>query len=148
MEKKITGRILAFDYGTVRVGVAVCDPDQILATPLERLDNNETLPMKFEELIQEYQPALLVIGLPNNLDGSGSQSGFGAKELALNLKEWSNLPVALIDERRSTLGASALLQSGGVNSKKAREKIDSAAAVLILESAMALNKSNNLELLP
>jgi putative Holliday junction resolvase len=135
------GRRLAFDYGDVRIGVAVCDPDGILASPLEvLLTKDPTLKSSIQSLCREYEPTKIYVGLPLNLSGDHSDST--AKALAFSdlIAQLVSCPVELIDERLTTSSASASLSQAGVNAKDQRRKIDSQSAVIILESGLAKDR--------
>ena len=135
------GRRLAFDYGDVRIGVAVCDPDGILASPLEvLLTKDQTLKSSIQSLCREYEPTKIYVGLPLNLSGDHSDST--AKALAFSdlIAQLVSCPVELIDERLTTSSASASLSQAGVNAKDQRKKIDSQSAVIILESGLAKDR--------
>ena len=132
------GRRIAFDYGDVRIGVAVCDPDGILATPLTTLQSKDpSLKKQIAELIDEYEPAKLYVGQPKLL--SGEDGSAVAKVLVFTELLTSNfdIPVILVDERLSTVSAAKQLRESGVNTKDARSVIDAAAAVAILEQGLA-----------
>ena len=135
------GRRIAFDYGDVRIGVAVSDPEAILASPVSNLQSQSSdLISELRELIEEYQPIYFAIGSPSHLNGNPSAKGESVKEFCTLVRSLSELPIYLIDERLTTVSAARSLQSAGINTKAAKEKIDGAAAVAILESAMASEK--------
>ena len=132
------GRRIAFDYGDVRIGVAVCDPDGILATPLTTLPSKDpSLKKQIAELIDEYEPAKIYVGQPKLL--SGEDGSAVAKVLVFTEMLTSNfdIPVILVDERLSTVSAAKQLRESGINAKDARSLIDAAAAVAILEQGLA-----------
>jgi len=132
------GRRIAFDYGDVRIGVAVCDPDGILATPLTTLQSKDpTLKKQIAELIDEYEPTKIYVGQPKLL--SGEDGSAVAKVLGFTEMLTSNfdIPVVMVDERLSTVSATKQLRESGVNAKEARSVIDAAAAVAILEQGLA-----------
>ena len=131
--------ILAFDLGRRRIGVACGDTLSRSAKPLKGLANWPTGP-RWEEvdaLLKEWQPALIAVGLPYNVDGSESVMSNAARGFAAALAERYRLPVRLIDERYSSLEAENRLksarQSGARKRRIAREDIDAAAACVILE---------------
>jgi putative Holliday junction resolvase len=135
------GRRIAFDYGDVRIGVAVCDPDAILATPVSTLKaNGAKLKEQILEILTEYQPIHIYVGKPSHMDGRESESAIKATNFATMLREVTSCPVTLIDERLSTVSASRNMQDSGVNSKDARASIDQAAAVAILNFALEIEK--------
>ena len=132
------GRRIAFDYGDVRIGVAVCDPDGILATPLTTLQSKDpSLKKQIAELIDEYEPVKIYVGQPKLL--SGEDGSAVAKVLVFTEMLTSNfdIPVSMVDERLSTVSAAKQLRESGVNAKEARSVIDAAAAVAILEQGLA-----------
>jgi putative Holliday junction resolvase len=132
------GRRIAFDYGDVRIGVAICDPDGILATPLTTLQSKDPgLKKQIAELIDEYEPAKIYVGQPKLL--SGEDGSAVAKVLVFTEMLTSNfdIPVILVDERLSTVSAAKQLRESGINAKDARSLIDAAAAVAILEQGLA-----------
>jgi len=135
------GRRLAFDYGDVRIGVAVCDPDGILATPLEFLASKDpSLKSSILALCEEYEPTKIYVGLPLNLSGEESESTKKALAFSDLLTRLVSCPVKLIDERLTTSSASASLSQAGLSAKDARKKIDSQSAVIILESGLAQDR--------
>ena len=135
------GRRLAFDYGDVRIGVAVCDPDGILATPLEFLTTKDpSLKSAILALCEEYEPTKIYVGLPLNLSGEESESTKKALAFSDLLTRLVSCPVKLIDERLTTSSASASLSQAGLSTKDARKKIDSQSAVIILESGLAQDR--------
>ena len=132
------GRRIAFDYGDVRIGVAVCDPDGILAIPLTTLQcKDPALKRKIAELIDEYEPVKFYVGQPKLL--SGEEGAAVAKVISFTemLTSSFDVPVVLIDERLSTVSAAKQLRETGIKAKDARSIIDAAAAVAILEQGLA-----------
>jgi len=135
------GRRLAFDYGDVRIGVAVCDPDGILATPLEFLSTKDpALKSSILALCSQYEPVKIYVGLPLNLSGEESEATKKAIAFSDLLTQFVSCPVKLVDERLTTSSASAALSQAGVNAKEQRKKIDSQSAVIILESGLAQDR--------
>ena len=138
------GRRIAFDYGDVRIGVALSDRDSILAAPLTTLPNSgSSLITQIGQLIAEYEPVALYVGEPLNLSGTSSASAEKTLAFADKLRTEFKLPVIMIDERLSTVSAASLLRKNGINAKDARSKIDMQAAVAILEQAIALEKASD-----
>ena len=131
------GRRIAFDYGDVRIGVAVCDPDGILASPLPALKSQDkSLFNSIGTLIDEYLPVKVFVGLPVNMSGTEGDSAEKAKSFADALTEQFRISVVLIDERLSTVSAQRKLKEAGVSSRDSKELIDSMAAVSILEQGL------------
>ncbi|MGW5282656.1 Holliday junction resolvase RuvX [Streptomyces collinus] len=133
------GRRLSIDVGDARIGVASCDPDGILATPVETVPGRDipAAHRRLRQLVEEYEPIEVVVGLPRSLKGGEGPAaqkvrGF-AQELARGI---APVPVRLVDERMTTVTASQGLRASGVTSKKGRAVIDQAAAVIILQQAL------------
>ncbi len=134
------GRRVAFDYGDVRIGVAVCDPDGILATPVVTLKRNDKkLKEHILQIFTDYEPIHIYVGKPWHMDGRESESAIKAVNFAKMLSEITSCPVTLIDERLSTVTATRNMQDSGVKSKDARSAIDQAAAVAILNFALEID---------
>ena len=138
------GRRIAFDYGDVRIGVAMSDPDSILASPLTTLASGD--PKLFQQialLFNEHEPIAIFVGDPLNLSGESSVSAQKAAAFVEKLRTEFNVPVTMIDERLSTVSATNLMRLSGVNAKDARSKVDMAAAVAILEQGLAIEKAKD-----
>ena len=138
------GRRIAFDYGDVRIGVAISDPDSILASPLTTLSSGD--PKLFEQisaLVTEHEPVAIYVGEPLNLSGQSSTSAQKSAAFAEKLHTEFGIPVSMIDERLSTVSATNAMRQSGVNAKDARSKIDMAAAVAILEQGLAIEKAKD-----
>jgi len=135
------GRRIAFDYGDVRIGVAVCDPDGLLATPLEVISSKDpSLIANIRVLIEEYEPVKLYVGRPKMLSGADSTAVDKANAFAEKLTNHFDIEITMIDERLSTVSAARSLREAGVDAKSAKSKIDSVAAVAILEQGLAIDK--------
>jgi putative Holliday junction resolvase len=131
------GRRIAFDYGDVRIGVAICDPDGILATPHGiLLSKDPKLMSLILELIQEFEPVKFYIGLPVHLSGTDSEATRKAREFGDSLTSKFDIPCEYIDERLSTVSAAKNLAQAGISAKDAKDKIDAMAAVEILEQGL------------
>jgi len=130
------GRVLGVDVGTVRVGVALSDPTGTLASPLETLRRAKNLSDvdRLVELVVEHEVAEVVVGEPVHLSGASGASATDAANYAQELADRiPDVPVNLIDERLSTVTAASHLREGGIDSRKQRQVIDQAAAVVILQ---------------
>ena len=131
------GRRIAFDYGDVRIGVAITDTSGILATPLEFLTNSaEQLRTDLINVYENYLPIYTAVGYPLHLSGSESVKSANVTKFAQLISEISPAPIYLIDERMTTVSASRTLRDAGLNAKAAKGEIDSMAAVAILDSAL------------
>lgn len=129
-----SGRILALDLGTKRIGVAVCDELQITVRSIrvfERKSWKKVL-KQVESFLAEFDAAALVLGLPYNTDGSESAMSLEARRLARNFSLSLNVPVFLQDERVTTYEARGRLWKLGLNEKQMRERLDGEAAAIIL----------------
>jgi putative Holliday junction resolvase len=132
---------LALDWGKARIGVAACDADGVLAYPVETLDARAPL-QRLRALVAEYEPLEIVVGLPRTLAG---EEGLAAQQVRQQLETVAaalpGLSWRLLDERMSTVTASRRLQGAGRNTRRQRAVIDQAAAVAILEQALALERA-------
>ncbi|NLB47250.1 MAG: Holliday junction resolvase RuvX [Microbacteriaceae bacterium] len=142
---------LAIDVGKARIGVARCDPHAMLATPVEtvaRVSNGDTDIARLVELVGDVEAFEVVVGLPLGLGGHRTPSTDDAEEFAkrlvraLGATAATERPVAvrLVDERLSTVAAQSNLRAAGRNTKQSRNVIDQAAAVVILEHALEMER--------
>jgi putative Holliday junction resolvase len=140
----LRGRRIAFDYGDARIGVALSDPDSILASPLTTLSTGDPKLFKqIADLVAEHEPVAFYVGDPINLSGELSASAQKARAFADDVHSEFSIPVTMIDERLSTVSATNAMRQSGINSKDARSRIDMAAAVAILEQGIALDRAKN-----
>jgi putative holliday junction resolvase len=131
-----TGRLLAVDWGEVRIGLALSDETQTLATPLETLvrRRGKRFPMsRFLELVAEHAPTGVVVGLPLTGEGEEEESAAAARELAAGLTAGSGLPVELWDERMSTARALAAIREQGGKTRGRKGDVDALAAAVLLQ---------------
>lgn len=128
-------RIMAIDYGDARTGVALSDPTGFLAgqTFLIKSRKQEVVLEELAALVQRQGAQELVMGYPRNMDGTLGPRAEKYAAFARRLEEATDLPVALWDERRTTVDAHRILGEQGVRAKNRKDKIDSVAATLILE---------------
>ena len=144
---------LGVDVGTVRVGVAVCDRDGILATPLRTLERNakkNTDVRILAALAEELGAVEIIVGLPRTMKGeehaSARMATDYAKLLAGKLGECgSDIPVRLVDERLSTVSAHRSLHEAGMSSRNHRKVVDQVAAAGILQHAIDMQKARGTE---
>jgi len=131
-----SGTVLAFDFGERRIGVAVGEHLIHSANPLTTIDSesNEVRFTTITQLINEWQPKLLVVGLPLSLDGSETDVTQLCKKFARRLNGRFNLPVMLVDERYSSAEASQLLNETGIKGRAQKAMLDQVAAQTILGS--------------
>lgn len=135
------GRRIAFDFGDARIGVAVSDPDSILATPVATLDTKSPdLWDQIFALFSEYEPVEIFVGRPIHLAGHHSDSTLKSESFAKEIHERFGIDVSLIDERLSTVSAQRALKDAGLSTRESKSAIDQASAVAILELALASAK--------
>jgi putative holliday junction resolvase len=129
-----TGRLAAIDYGTVRLGVAVTDPDQGLASPLENYTRRgEALDARWlSELTRQERLAGIVIGLPVHTSGLESQKSIEARKFGAWVKQVTGLPVVFFDERYTSAHAEELLLAAEFTKKRRKQRLDMLAAQILL----------------
>jgi putative pre-16S rRNA nuclease len=132
---------LAIDWGDARIGVAACDPEGMLAYPLTTIRAGAAEIADLVAVVAEYEPIEVFVGLPRSLSGGEGPAAAKARARAKRLAGAVRVPVRLVDERLTTVTASQRLQEGGKRAKEQRELIDAAAAVAILEQALAYEQS-------
>lgn len=137
----LRGRRIAFDYGDVRIGVAVSDPDSILCSPLTTLKaTDKNLDNQLSQIIVEHEPVQIFVGRPALLSGADGTASEKARLFAVRLRAITDIPIHLVDERMSTISAARNLRDSGKTAKDSKNSIDMAAAVAILEFALDLEK--------
>ena len=130
------GRLIALDWGQIRIGLALSDETQSLASPLETLTRRagKRFPMpRFLELVGEHQPVGAIIGLPLTPEGNEEASAAAARELAGAVAGRTRLPVELWDERMSTARALAAIWEQGGRTRGRKEDVDALAAAVLLQ---------------
>lgn len=130
------GSVLGFDFGEKRIGVALGEHLMGIAHPLITIDteiNNERF-RRIGELVTEWKPVTLVVGLPLSLDGEEHQMTQLCRRFARRLEGRFHLPVVMIDERLSSAEASQSLRNQGIGGRKQKPMIDQVAAQHILQS--------------
>lgn len=131
------GRRIAFDFGDVRTGVALCDPDGILASPLCVLQTQSKAFLdEITSLLHQHEPISIFVGKPLHMSGSSGQSAEKVHSFVTLLQSITDLPVILVDERLSTVSAQRKLKDAGVSIKESKSLIDAMAAVAILEQGL------------
>lgn len=132
----VPGRLLGVDFGTVRVGLAVSDPERKIAFPLATYQRRrrELDAAYFQELARDEQVTALVVGLPVHMSGQEGQKAAEARAFGTWLAELIGLPVFYWDERYSTAQAEGYLLSAGLTNKKRKERRDRVAAQILLQS--------------
>lgn len=139
------GRRLAIDVGDARIGVASCDPDGILATPVETVPGRDVpaAHRRLRQIVEEYEPIEIVVGLPRSLNGREGPAAEKVRAFAQEVARGvAPLSVRLVDERMTTVTATHGLRASGVKSKKGRSVIDQVAAVVILQNALETERAS------
>ena len=128
--------VLAFDFGTRRIGVAVGNTLTRRAHPLTTIEGerNDERFAAIAALVAEWQPGMLVVGLPTHADGSAHEMTLRAQRFARQLDGRFGLPVAMVDERWTTEAAQSAQDAAGAAGRKGRAVRDQVAAQLILQS--------------
>ena len=131
-------RLLGIDLGTKRIGIAISDYNQKIATPLQTLDKSKKgkLIDELESIITENDIKGIIIGNPINMDGTYGKSSQSAKDIAINISNKIDIPVSLWDERLSSVGAFNLSSELDINVSKREKDIDKFAAAFILQGAL------------
>ena len=135
------GTRLGIDVGRARVGVARCDPDGLLATPVETVPRDKKSVERVIALAEEYSAVEILVGLPLNMCGEDTASTVDAREFAEAIAAASAVPVRLVDERLSTVSAHAALRDSGRSQRSSRSIVDQVAAVVLLQQALDVEKS-------
>ena len=136
-----SGVRLGVDAGKARVGVALCDRDGLLATPVATLSRGDGTVGELRELASEHAAIEVVVGLPLSMRGDDTASTADARTLADQLAAAVDIPVRLVDERLSTVSAQRALHQSGRSVKSSRPVIDQVAAVIILQNALDFERS-------
>ena len=133
-----TSRLIGLDLGSKRIGVAICDENQKIATPLKTINksNFEDLINELEDIIKENNIKGIIIGNPINMDGSLGKSSQSVNDVSKAISKEIDLPISLWDERLSTVGAFKLTKNLGINVTKREKNIDKNAAAFILQGAI------------
>ena len=135
------GRRIAFDYGDVRIGVAVSDPDSILSSPLTTLrSDSKNLSKEILAIFEEIEPVQIFVGKPSLLSGSSGAASDKAENFAQSLSALTDVEIVMVDERMSTVSAARNLREAGKNARDSKSSIDMAAAVAILDFGIEIQK--------
>ena len=142
-----TGRLVAFDLGRVRVGVAVSDPSQTVASPADTLDvadldrgdtmDVDALAARLGDVARDLAVAGIVVGAPLALDGHEGEAAREARAVADALRSATGLPVRLVDERFTTAEAERALLEADVSRAGRRKVVDRVAAGVLLQGVLA-----------
>jgi len=136
---------LALDWGDARIGVAACDAAGVLAFPVATVRAGDAAVAEIGRLVAEYAPIEVLVGLPRSLSGGEGPAAVKVRGHAERLAVRTAVPVRLVDERLTTVTASRRLRERGLKARQQRSVIDAAAAVAILEQAVALERGRGEE---
>jgi len=140
------GRLLAIDLGEVRVGLSVSDPGQVLASPSETLhvprNQDEPLLDALVNAIARHEAAGVVVGYPRTLEGREGTAARRSRSIADSLRERTGLPVALVDERFTTVEAERVLLDADLSRADRKDTVDRVAASVLLQSVLESQRRN------
>ena len=130
----VPGRVAGIDYGTVRIGIAISDPERKIVSPLENYTRRgpEQDAERFRRLAAEEQVVLFVVGLPLCLDDRESQKSREARQFGRWLHEVTGVPVEFFDERFTSHDAEQLLLAADMTRKRRKRRLDMLAAQIML----------------
>jgi putative holliday junction resolvase len=132
-----SGARLGVDVGSVRIGIAVSDPEGILATPVETVPRGKGDIVRIAQLCAEHAAIEVVVGLPRSLSGEEGRAARSVRHFATILaRRIAPVPVRIVDERLTTEAAWRDMHASGVSERRGRFAIDQAAAVVILQGAI------------
>ena len=134
--RKRPGRCLGVDFGLARVGLAVSDPERIIASPIPAVANEHAL-LRIKSMVNDEGVTEIVVGVPLHMDGSMSQMGREAVGFVAQLRATVDVPVVTADERLSTVEAERVLDevdSPSQRRHRVKGRVDSAAAAIILQT--------------
>lgn len=138
-------RILGIDYGDARIGLALSDPTETLASALPPLEA-KSMRKSIDEvatIAKQNQVGLLVVGLPLNMNGSEGPQAAKVRAFAVNLEKVSSVPVVMKDERLTTVMVTRAFDETGVKKSKRLSLVDSASAQVILQNYLDGKKREN-----
>ncbi len=127
-------RYLAIDYGLKRTGLAICDADETLASPLVVLTGQGGLIEKIRRIVADQAVDAIVFGLPLNMDGTEGPQAKRVRDFAAEFTQIIDLPLFFQDERLSSFDAEKKLAALGITRKKKKKHLDAVAAATILQA--------------
>ncbi len=136
--KASRGKLLGVDFGDVRTGLSVCDPDRIIASGIGYISPGgiDKTAAAIAEMARSEGVCAIIVGLPKNMDGSEGSRAARCKKLAGMVKAMSGLPTAVFDERMTTMSASRYLNETNTRGKKRKGVIDTLSAQIILQNCI------------
>jgi putative Holliday junction resolvase len=135
-QPRAPGRVAGIDYGHVRIGIAISDPERKIVSPLENYTRRgpEQDAQRFRRLVADERVVLLVVGLPIHLDGRESEKSVEARHFGQWLGEVTGLPVEFFDERFTSHEAEQLLLAADLTRKRRKKRLDMLAAQIMLNA--------------
>ena len=132
----VAGRVAGIDFGTVRIGIAISNPERTIASPLENYTrrNTDQDAQRFQHLVAEEGVVLFVVGLPIHLDGGESPKSAEARQFGQWLAEATGVPVVFFDERFTSVEAEQMLLAAELTSKRRKKRMDMLAAQIMLSA--------------
>jgi putative Holliday junction resolvase len=139
------GRVAGIDYGTVRIGIAISDPDRTIASPMDNYTRRgrELDAKYFRRLAAEERVSLFVVGLPVHLSGEESEKSREARQFGKWIEELTQLPVVFYDERFTSSEAEQFLLEAEMTKKKRKQRLDKLAAQIMLSAYLESNSKNS-----
>lgn len=136
--KNTVGKLLAVDFGDTRTGLAVSDPSRFLASGIGYISPGgiDNTAEEVARIALEQRVAAVIVGLPVNMDGSEGSRATRCKKFASFVREQSGLPVAMFDERMTTMTATRYLNETNTRGKKRKTVIDTLSAQIILQNCL------------
>lgn len=135
---KTSGKLLGVDFGDTRTGLAICDPSRLIASGIGYISPGgiEKCAAAVAEAARAEGVSAIIVGLPVNMDGSEGSRAARCRKFARLLEEQSGLPVAMMDERMTTMTAARYLDETGTHGKKRKTVIDTLSAQIILQNCI------------
>lgn len=135
--------IMSVDLGKARTGLALCDKTEFLASPYKVIfeKSPHKLLQKVADAAKEAKAALIVVGLPKNMDGSEGESAQNARAFATQLAELTEVETVMQDERGTTITAHSFLNDTNTRGKKRKNVVDEVAATIILQNFLDARKN-------
>ncbi len=136
-------KILAVDLGKARTGLAICDENEVLASPAGVIPewNRDRLARRIAQEAESRAARMIVVGLPRNMDGSEGTSAQEARSFAESLRSLVPVPVVMQDERGTTITAHSYLNDTNTRGKKRKAVVDAVAATVILQNFLTYRKN-------
>jgi putative Holliday junction resolvase len=140
-----SGRLGGVDYGTVRLGVALTDPERIIASPFANYDRktDELDSLYFRQLVESEKLVGFIVGLPVHTNGDESQKSLEARAFGNWLNQETGLPIHFFDERYTSAFANQILATGGMTQKKKKKRLDMIAAQIMLTAYIESGSTNS-----